>query len=161
MLTFSFSLLFSIILFSIMLLMPHSIPQTWKQLVSMLYGVVTKQRYQVNILFPAKAWEQYVYWSENDRNITDKINHLIEVISRTPYKGEGKPEPLKGELCQGGSTTSIGWFTLYPGQGESTRSVLFYNVGIFIDQAPCDLQSRGQIGVRKSFLSQQLGKCLF
>nr|MBI1232604.1 Txe/YoeB family addiction module toxin [Cytophagales bacterium] len=52
----------------------------------------------MNILFSAKAWEQYVYWSENDRDITDKINHLIKVISRTPFKGEGKPEPLKGEL---------------------------------------------------------------
>jgi toxin YoeB len=52
----------------------------------------------MNILFSAKAWEQYVYWSETDRDITNKINHLLNVIGRTPFKGEGKPEPLKGEL---------------------------------------------------------------
>lgn len=41
------------------------------------------------------AWEDYLYWFENDLNILKKINNLIKAIDREPFKGIGKPEPLK------------------------------------------------------------------
>jgi len=44
------------------------------------------------------AWEDYLYWQHHDRRIVAEINGLIEEISRDPFKGTGKPEPLKGDL---------------------------------------------------------------
>lgn len=44
------------------------------------------------------AWEDYLYWQARDKRILDEINGLIDEISRDPFKGTGKPEPLKGDL---------------------------------------------------------------
>lgn len=40
-----------------------------------------------------------MYWQENDRDTAIKINKIIKDISRDPFKGIGKPEPLKGNLA--------------------------------------------------------------
>lgn len=50
------------------------------------------------VSFSEKAWAQYLYWQETDRSILDKINGLIQECTRTPFKGTGKPEALKGDL---------------------------------------------------------------
>lgn len=50
----------------------------------------------MNITFSTEAWEQYQYWQENDEKILQRINLLIKECQRTPFKGIGKPEPLKG-----------------------------------------------------------------
>jgi toxin YoeB len=52
----------------------------------------------VNILWYAKAWEDYSCWQQNDPNVLEKINTLIKDIRRSPFQGLGKPEPLKGPL---------------------------------------------------------------
>jgi toxin YoeB len=52
----------------------------------------------VRILWYAKAWETYLFWQQNDPTIVGKINALINDIGRSPFKGIGKPEPLKGPL---------------------------------------------------------------
>lgn len=44
------------------------------------------------------AWEDYLHWQEHDRRILGEINRLIEEISRDPFRGTGKPEPLRGDL---------------------------------------------------------------
>ncbi|KVU12876.1 toxin YoeB [Burkholderia ubonensis] len=44
------------------------------------------------------AWDDYLYWQEKNLAIVAEINGLIEEISRDPFKGTGKPEPLKGDL---------------------------------------------------------------
>lgn len=44
------------------------------------------------------AWEDYVYWQAEDRQIVKKINQLIREIVRSPFSGTGKLEPLKGSL---------------------------------------------------------------
>jgi toxin YoeB len=49
--------------------------------------------------FTDHAWQEYVYWQESDPEILDKINELIKEIKRDPFKGKGKPEPLKGNLA--------------------------------------------------------------
>lgn len=44
------------------------------------------------------AWEEYLYWQAQDKKILKRINQLIKDISRNPFEGIGKPEPLKGTL---------------------------------------------------------------
>ncbi|MGB5276761.1 MAG: Txe/YoeB family addiction module toxin [Gammaproteobacteria bacterium] len=41
------------------------------------------------------AWEDYLYWQETDTKVLERINTLIKEIQREPFKGIGKPEPLK------------------------------------------------------------------
>lgn len=52
----------------------------------------------MKIILSEKAWEDYLYWQNTDNKIFKKINKLIKDITRTPYQGMGKPEPLKHEL---------------------------------------------------------------
>lgn len=49
----------------------------------------------MNIQFSSHAWEDYKYWQQTDKKIVKKINDLLKDISRNPYEGIGKPEPLK------------------------------------------------------------------
>ena len=44
------------------------------------------------------AWNDYIYWQTQDRKTLKRINLLIKDISRSPFEGLGKPEPLKGTL---------------------------------------------------------------
>ena len=44
------------------------------------------------------AWNDYLYWQQHDKQILKRINQLIKDISRSPFEGVGKPEPLKGNL---------------------------------------------------------------
>lgn len=46
-------------------------------------------------IFVDESWEDYLYWQKTDKNMLLKINNLIKDISRTPFAGIGKPEPLK------------------------------------------------------------------
>lgn len=46
-------------------------------------------------VFVDESWEDYLYWQKTDRQILDRINNLLKNISRNPYSGLGKPEPLK------------------------------------------------------------------
>ncbi|MDR2868821.1 MAG: Txe/YoeB family addiction module toxin [Deferribacteraceae bacterium] len=43
------------------------------------------------------AWDDYLYWQEQDKKILRRINQLIKDIERNLYEGIGKPEPLKHE----------------------------------------------------------------
>ena len=49
----------------------------------------------MKIIFVDESWEDYLYWQKTDRKILERINNLVKDISRNPYKGLGKPEPLK------------------------------------------------------------------
>ena len=44
------------------------------------------------------AWQDYLYWKKTDEKILTAINDLIKDIKRDPFKGLGKPEPLKHTL---------------------------------------------------------------
>jgi toxin YoeB len=52
----------------------------------------------VKILFAPTAWEEYLHWQANDANVLERVNDLIEECRRNPFRGTGKPEPLKGEF---------------------------------------------------------------
>ncbi len=49
-----------------------------------------------SVLFFPTAFKDYVEWSTQNKKVFGKINELIIDISRDPFKGIGKPEPLKG-----------------------------------------------------------------
>ena len=53
----------------------------------------------MRIIFSRNSWEDYKSWQSEDKKILKKINELIKDIHRTPYKGLGKPEPLKYDLA--------------------------------------------------------------
>jgi len=52
----------------------------------------------VRLIFAEQAWEDYLYWQKTDKKRLGRINVLIKDISRTPFTGIGKPEPLKNAL---------------------------------------------------------------
>ena len=49
----------------------------------------------MNLVFADKAWDDYLYWQKNNKQILKKINALIKEIKREAFKGTGEPEPLK------------------------------------------------------------------
>lgn len=53
----------------------------------------------MKLVFSTHAWEDYLYWQRTDKKILDRVNTLIEQTSRNPFKGIGKPEPLKHALA--------------------------------------------------------------
>lgn len=46
-------------------------------------------------VFVDESWEDYLYWSKTDEKILVRINEIIKDIRKNPFKGIGKPEPLK------------------------------------------------------------------
>ncbi|MAQ40691.1 Txe/YoeB family addiction module toxin [Mesonia oceanica] len=52
----------------------------------------------MNIVFTTHGWEDFTYWLENDADTAIKIKNLLKEIKSNPFKGIGKPEPLKHGL---------------------------------------------------------------
>ena len=49
----------------------------------------------MKLVFTELSWEDYLFWQKNDKQKLKRINELLKDISRHPYDGIGKPEPLK------------------------------------------------------------------
>ncbi|WP_425389716.1 Txe/YoeB family addiction module toxin [Ekhidna sp.] len=49
----------------------------------------------MKLVFVDESWEDYLYWQKTDEKKLRRINDLIKDISRNPFDGLGKPEPLK------------------------------------------------------------------
>lgn len=49
----------------------------------------------MKIMFLDYAWEDYLYWQQNDIKILNRINQLLQDTKRQPFVGIGKPELLK------------------------------------------------------------------
>ncbi|MCL1908321.1 MAG: Txe/YoeB family addiction module toxin [Holophagaceae bacterium] len=45
-----------------------------------------------------KAEADYAYWEKHNPGNADRIDELLVDIERDPFKGKGKPEPLKHDL---------------------------------------------------------------
>ncbi|GAB4279309.1 MAG: Txe/YoeB family addiction module toxin [Marinilabiliales bacterium] len=45
--------------------------------------------------FTSHGWEDFTYWLETDKEIAIKIKELLISIKDNPFRGIGKPEPLK------------------------------------------------------------------
>lgn len=52
----------------------------------------------MNFEFTQKAWEDFTYWLETDPEIANRIKELLKDIKQSPFRGIGKPEPLKYDL---------------------------------------------------------------
>ena len=50
-------------------------------------------------VFAEQAWEDYLFWQQQDKRIVKRINQLIENTMRKPFDGIGKPEPLMHALA--------------------------------------------------------------
>jgi toxin YoeB len=50
------------------------------------------------ITWTLAAWEDYNDWQGQDKKTLKRVNALIEDTLREPFKGIGKPEPLKENL---------------------------------------------------------------
>jgi toxin YoeB len=44
-----------------------------------------------------EAFEQYLFWQQNNTKIAARINELLKDAMRHPFIGIGKPEPLRNE----------------------------------------------------------------
>jgi toxin YoeB len=53
----------------------------------------------VRIHFSTNGWDDYQHWIESDPTTLARVNALIRDIRRDPFKGLGKPEPLKQDLA--------------------------------------------------------------
>ncbi len=45
--------------------------------------------------FTPQGWADYQHWIAADPKILARLNALVEDVRRSPFKGLGKPEPLK------------------------------------------------------------------
>jgi toxin YoeB len=46
-----------------------------------------------------EAWKDYIYWQTQDKKTLKRINRLLDDIKQNdPFKGIGKPEPLRENL---------------------------------------------------------------
>lgn len=52
----------------------------------------------MRLVFARGAWGDYLYWQATDPKRLKRINDLIKECQRDPYRGTGKPEPLRGNL---------------------------------------------------------------
>jgi len=47
------------------------------------------------ISFHPTAWDDYLFWQQNDKAMLRRVNALTRDIQRYPFAGIGKPEALK------------------------------------------------------------------
>jgi toxin YoeB len=50
------------------------------------------------LVFDPAAFDDLAWWVEQDRKRASRIIELIRDVQRDPFRGIGKPEPLKHEL---------------------------------------------------------------
>ena len=53
----------------------------------------------MKLIFSEQAWEDYLLWQKGDEKLLERVNTLIKEITRSPFTGIGKPEPLKHALA--------------------------------------------------------------
>ncbi len=51
------------------------------------------------LAWSVRGWSDYLYWQDHDAKLVRKINALLADIRRSPFRGLGQPEPLKGNLA--------------------------------------------------------------
>jgi toxin YoeB len=52
----------------------------------------------MKLLWDDRAWDDYIYWQNQDKKTLKRINALVRDIQRDRFGGIGKPEPLTGNL---------------------------------------------------------------
>ncbi len=49
----------------------------------------------MKLIWAEEAWDDYLYWQNQDKKLVKRINNLIKDIQRHPHQGIGAPEPLR------------------------------------------------------------------
>jgi toxin YoeB len=52
----------------------------------------------MNLTFSPSDWADYLQFQQHDWRLMKRLNQIIREVSRSPFEGIGKPEPLKGDL---------------------------------------------------------------
>jgi len=52
----------------------------------------------MKVIFAERAWEDYLFWQQSDKQMVRRIHALIKETTREPFAGIGKPEPLRHAL---------------------------------------------------------------
>lgn len=50
------------------------------------------------LVWRAEAWRDYLRWQRDDAKVLERLNGLLTECMRDPFRGTGKPEPLKRNL---------------------------------------------------------------
>ena len=53
----------------------------------------------MRLVWDPHAWEDYLWWQAQDRDVFKRINALILDVMRHGHQGIGKPEPLKHDFA--------------------------------------------------------------
>ena len=53
----------------------------------------------MKLLWSEEGWDDYLFWQKTDHKVLQAINDLIRDVRRDPFRGLGKPEPLKHALA--------------------------------------------------------------
>ena len=78
----------------------------------------------MKLLWASDAPDYYVQWQQSDTATIARMKTLLAEIRRQPFKGLGKPEPLKGNLAGWWSRRITGEHRLVyrvAGSGETQR----------------------------------------
>ena len=51
----------------------------------------------MKVMWTERGWNDYLFW-QSDPQMLARLNVLIKELRRHPFKGTGKPEPLRREL---------------------------------------------------------------
>ncbi|WP_309662809.1 Txe/YoeB family addiction module toxin [Sphingomonas sp.] len=51
----------------------------------------------MRLTFTADGWEDYLFWQSDNPKLLARINELLRDAMRSPFKGIGKPEPLRDD----------------------------------------------------------------
>jgi toxin YoeB len=49
----------------------------------------------LKVIFSSQSWDEYVAWQAEDPKLAARLNRLIDETMRDPFRGVGKPEPLR------------------------------------------------------------------
>jgi toxin YoeB len=77
----------------------------------------------MKLLWSEAAWEDYLYWQKADPDTLHRINALLQDIRRSPFKGLGKPEPLRGDLS--------GWWSR---RISGDHRIVYRTLGLGVEQ---------------------------
>lgn len=53
----------------------------------------------MRIAFDRDGWDDYRHWQATDAKVLERLNALLDECMRDPFRGTGKPEPLKKNLA--------------------------------------------------------------
>jgi toxin YoeB len=81
----------------------------------------------VRVVFTPDGWDEFLHWARESADEHKRILDLIEGCRRSPFRGIGKPEPLKGHLTGYWSRRITGQHRLVyavKGNGEDQHIVI-------------------------------------